>query len=1092
MNKIKKYLFKIFRFLPLSKNKIVFIAHSANRFDCNPKAIFEELLQNNEKFKYVWILNKKLHHEYQDKYPNVLFVEPNSIKTFFHLSTCRVFINNQIHIYYKKMGFSKRPGQLYLQTWHGSFGMKHVAISDDIATVCEACADMDYWITNSFFESEVYKNTFDKNARFLEIGHVRNDCLFSSNHNKNVHSYYGLKDHEKIALYAPTKREDRFNNYNFNFKKIRFILEDRFQSKFVILVRMHRNLHYEIINEDIIDAFDYPDVMELVEECDVLISDYSSIICDFALTYKPIFIYANDYDIFKLTSKLYHDYSKLPFGLAKNSNELEKCIINFDYDIYKHKLKAWLESVGCIEDGEAGKKISNLIIQFINKDKNINLYTTNQVTPYIAKIMGFKNIYFTFRNIGDQIIMMRSLELLHQKTKQNFLIGTTLPDLWKEVKFIKVMNLKEIKPHIYQKEQFDLMTSYGIKPIFLTQESFNKEKGKYIRTYGPSHIVANVCSKLGLEGDIVVDLNFPLSEKEKTFGRFVPENRKQIAIISGGLQRYKTYPFEKLQEIVNSLKDKYDFIQIGTKRDLPLRGALDLREKLTLREVASTLYNSDLFVGGIGGLMHMANSVDCPSVVLYSEAEPDYMVNYNNNINVFPVDNVCVKCTEGQHCPWTSLCKAEDQKYSCIDNIQIEDVIQAINKRIELPRNLNKTTVYNVEAKKVFGLEEQKKVGFSFQSSNKRGIYIDKKKDKDKKVLQFNFFSIKPISFLWKSKYYKLRVFNIHLSLDKATIKFRIGKKKIITEQKLDLFCNVGDFEWIKGFENYCGQLLSFEKYFDKNSLKLLHYIFQVKLISKKTNKQYVQTNYYIKKKDIAMRNELVDLNHSVGKVFFEGKPMDMYFYNNYITLMKVQNSYVLLHNCFIKKNYNTYIKNNDIIDIGTGNGLSSLYLSEYTDKFVYSFEASNKVYELFQECIILNNKQNKIISHNIAIGSKKQSVYVSNNIDNSNTTSLDIKSNSVLMDKMDDIVNELNIMPKMINVWVNGDEYECLLGMHATIEKFRPIVHVNISKSSKILFSVIDFVVKTFDGYNFKIKKTAEPHIVQELFLIATPNELK
>ncbi|ELD9101242.1 CDP-glycerol glycerophosphotransferase family protein, partial [Campylobacter jejuni] len=713
MNKIKKYLFKIFRFLPLSKNKIVFIAHSASRFDCNPKAIFEELLQSNAQIKCIWILNKKLHHEYQDKYPNVLFVEPNSIKTFFHLSTCRVFINNQIHIYYKKMGFSKRPDQLYLQTWHGSFGMKHVSISDNIDTVHEACTDMDYWITNSFFESNVYKNTFDKNAKFIEIGHARSDCLFSSC-NKNIYSYYNLDPDKKIVLYAPTKREDSFNNFELDFKKLKFILEKKFQVNFVILIRTHRNLKFDFKNDNIIDAFDYPDVMELVKECDVLISDYSSIICDFALTYKPIFIYAKDYDTFILTSKLYHDYSKLPFGLSKNFNELENCIANFDYDTYKQKLKEWLENVGCIEDGKAGKKISNLIIQFINKDKNINLYTTNQITPYIAKIMGFKNIYFTFRNIGDQIIMMRSLELLHQKTKQIFLIGTTLPDLWKEVKFVKVINLKEIKPHIYQKEQFDLMTSYGIKPIFLTQESFNKEKGKYIRTYGPSHIVANVCSKLGLEGDIAVDLHFPLSEKEKTFGRFVSENRKQIAIISGGLQRYKTYPFGKLQQVVDELKDRYDFIQIGTKKDLPLRGALDLREKLTLREVASTLYNSDLFVGGIGGLMHMANAVGCPSVVLYSEAEPNYMVNYYNNINVFPKNNICLKCTEGKHCPWTSPCKAESQKYSCIDNIRIEDVIDAINKRIYMPRNLNKTTIYNVEAKKVFGLEEQKKVGFSF------------------------------------------------------------------------------------------------------------------------------------------------------------------------------------------------------------------------------------------------------------------------------------------------------------------------------------------------------------------------------------------
>ncbi|EGU0345433.1 CDP-glycerol--glycerophosphate glycerophosphotransferase, partial [Campylobacter jejuni] len=788
MNKIKKYLFKIFRFLPLSKNKIVFIAHSASRFDCNPKAIFEELIKNKVKAKYIWILNKKFHKEYKDKYPMVFFVSPSSFKAFFHLSTCRVFINNQIHIYYKKMGFSKRPDQLYLQTWHGSFGMKCINIVDEAEKVFQASQDMDYWITNSFFESEVYKKSLWAN-RVIEIGHARSDVLFNSDYKGHVKEKYNLSKDSRLILYAPTKKE-QYSQLNcaevvakFSDKVLKIFKQKYPEHTWYILIRRHVYdkgiLKYQ--NQNIIDAFDYPDIMELIKECDVLISDYSSIICDFALTYKPIFIYAKDYDTFILTSKLYHDYSKLPFGLAKNFNELENCIANFDYDTYKQELKEWLENVGCIEDGKASKKISNLIIQFINKDKNINLYTTNQITPYIAKIMGFKNIYFTFRNIGDQIIMMRSLELLHQKTKQIFLIGTTLPDLWKEVKFVKVINLKEIKPHIYQKEQFDLMTSYGIKPIFLTQESFNKEKGKYIRTYGPSHIVANVCSKLGLEGDIAVDLHFPLSEKEKIFGRFAPENRKQIAIISEGLQRYKTYPFEKLQEVVNSLQEKYDFIQIGTKKDLPLRGALDLREKLTLREVASTLYNSDLFVGGIGGLMHMANAVGCPSVVLYSEAEPNYMVNYYNNINVFPVDNTCVKCTEGKHCPWTSPCKAESQKYSCIDNIRIEDVIDAINKRIYMPRNLNKTTIYNVEAKKVYGLEEYKKIGFSFVKENQY-FGIRNVKNKEKKGLQILFFGYSPISFVYSRMYFKIRMLNLHINLSKFVIK-KNNKKQALQNQ---------------------------------------------------------------------------------------------------------------------------------------------------------------------------------------------------------------------------------------------------------------------------------------------------------------------
>ncbi|WP_250489167.1 CDP-glycerol glycerophosphotransferase family protein, partial [Campylobacter jejuni] len=429
---------------------------------------------------------------------------------------------------------------------------------------------MDYWITNSTFESSVYKNTFDQNAKFIEIGHARSDFLFS-NHNKNVRFYYDLKSDEKIVLYAPTKREDGFNNYSLDFQKLKYILEKKFQSKFVILVRYHRNFKFDFKDDNIIDAFDYPDVMELLYECDILISDYSSIICDFALTYKPIFIYAHDYDTFILTSKLYHDYLKLPFGLAKTFQDLEKNIENFNDEIYKQELKRWLESVGCIEEGAACKKISSFITQFINVDKNIELYT-NYITPYIAKIMGFSNIYFTFRNIGDQIIMMRALELLYQKTKKIVLVGTTLPELWKEVSFVKVITLKEVKLHIYEKEQFDLMLSYGIKPIFLTQESFNKSGQKFIRTFGPSHIVANVCSKLGLEGDIVVDLNFPLTNKEKTFGRFASEGKKQIAIISGGLQRYKTYPFEKLQQVVDRLKDEYDFVQVGTKKDLPLRG----------------------------------------------------------------------------------------------------------------------------------------------------------------------------------------------------------------------------------------------------------------------------------------------------------------------------------------------------------------------------------------------------------------------------------------------------------------------------------------------------------------------------------------
>ncbi|EAL2285098.1 FkbM family methyltransferase [Campylobacter coli] len=1073
MNKIKKYLFKIFRFLPLSKNKIVFIAHSASRFDCNPKAIFEELLKNKAKVKYVWILNKKFHKEYKDKYPMVSFVSPSSFKAFFHLSTCRVFINNQIHVYYKKMGFNKRPEQLYLQTWHGSFGMKRINIVDEVEKVFQASQDMDYWITNSFFESEVYKKYLWAN-RVLEIGHARSDILFNSDYKGRVKEKYNLSKDCKLVLYAPTKKE-QYSQLNcaevvakFSDKVLKIFKQKYPKHTWYILIRRHAYdkgiVKYQ--NQNIIDAFDYPDVMELVKECDVLISDYSSIICDFALTYKPIFIYANDYDSFILTSKLYHDYSKLPFSLAKNFDELEKCIINFDHDIYKQGLKVWLESVGCIENGEASKKISSLITQFIEKDRDLNLYTTNQVTPYIAKIMGFKNIYFTFRNIGDQIIMMRSLELLHQKTKQIFLIGTTLPDLWKEVKFVKVVNLKEIKLHIYQKEQFDLMASYGIKPIFLTQESFNKEKGKYIRTYGPSHIVANVCSKLGLEGDIVVDLNFPLSEKEKTFGRFASENKKQIAIISGGLQRYKTYPFEKLQEVVNSLQEKYDFIQIGTEEDLPLRGALDLREKLTLREVASTLYNSDLFVGGIGGLMHMANAVGCPSVVLYSEAEPEYIVNYNNNINVFPVDNTCVKCTEGKHCPWNSPCKAEDQKYSCIDNIQIEDVVQAINKRIELPRNLNKPTIYHIKQKKVYGLEEYKKIGFSFVKENQY-FGIGNVKNKTKKALQVLFFGYSPISFVYSRSYFKIRILNLHINLSRFIVKTN-NKKQVPQNQHSKNGLN----------DNFMNRIIKI-----KNHLKTRDWFLINELVQ--------NTNIKNQGKFIELLNKEKYIDHitkPVGKKEINQKVYEIFLYDGFILPFKIAYKfYVLEKKCYINtKRKKEYIQQGDIIDIGGGLGLTTCFLSRYTNNTVYSLEPSFRLYMLLNEICLLNQIEN-IKIFNLACSDSNDSLYTTNKLDNSNKVGREKLANvtGVKATTLDSFVLKYNVQPKFINIWNNGYEFESLIGMTKTIQQFRPIIHINISNSIDKLFDIFDFLI--FHDYSIDIKRAAISNN-KEFFVLCEP----
>jgi ADP-heptose:LPS heptosyltransferase len=101
---------------------------------------------------------------------------------------------------------------------------------------------------------------------------------------------------------------------------------------------------------------------------------------------------------------------------------------------------------------------------------------------------------------------------------------------------------------------------------------------------------------------------------------------RQVVIQSSGLiARYpirnKNWYAEGYQGVVSALRDRYDFVQVGSAGDPLLDGALDLRGKTSLRETAAVLAGSLAFVGQVGFLMHLARAVDCRSVIVYGGRE---------------------------------------------------------------------------------------------------------------------------------------------------------------------------------------------------------------------------------------------------------------------------------------------------------------------------------------------------------------------------------------------------------------------------------------------------------------------------------------
>lgn len=194
------------------------------------------------------------------------------------------------------------------------------------------------------------------------------------------------------------------------------------------------------------------------------------------------------------------------------------------------------------------------------------------------------------------------------------------------------------------------------------------------RDLPPSHhLIANMCSMLDLQGQVALRPYMTLAAAEQHGGRITD---RQIAIQSSILAAKspiatKEWYAERMQAVVTSLRNDYDFVQLGSPSDPPLAGARDLRGKTSLRETAAVLSQSLLFVGLVGFLMHMARAVDCRAVIIYGGRELPAQSGYSCNANLItPI--VCSPCWLWNSCPYDR---------ECMQRITADMVIAAIQQQ---------------------------------------------------------------------------------------------------------------------------------------------------------------------------------------------------------------------------------------------------------------------------------------------------------------------------------------------------------------------------------------------------------------------------
>lgn len=358
-------------------NKIVFSNYLGNGYGCNPKYICDELLKRNKNYDIVWLVQKDKVNE-EDFPKEVRLVEYESEEAIKELATAKIWVDNYHKIKHLKMGLKKHKDTIYIQTWHGSLGIKKIEKNVDLLTKHKKWLDLatknsqitDYWISNSSFETEIYKDSFWDVKNIKEFGHPRNDVFFQDSMQdirKKVFEKYNIPLDKKLIIYLPSFREDESTiYYDIDYKKQLDILNKKLGADCIFAIRLHpRVKKYSSIltenNKNIIDVNQHSDVQEILVAGDVLISDYSSCMFDFALSQKPVFIYANDLESYTKERGFAYPIESTPFPIATTNDELSKAIENFDYEKYKRELNKFLKDKGCIEDGNASTRIVDLI-----------------------------------------------------------------------------------------------------------------------------------------------------------------------------------------------------------------------------------------------------------------------------------------------------------------------------------------------------------------------------------------------------------------------------------------------------------------------------------------------------------------------------------------------------------------------------------------------------------------------------------------------------------------------------------------------------------------------------------------------------------
>ncbi len=356
-NKLKAYN-KLAKFIPVDENIILFQSSVGRNYSGNTRYIYEEMIKQglDKKYKCYWVFEKSIYNQI-DLPGNGIKLDKSSFKFLITSLKSKYWIFDT-----RQPNYLKKPKDtVFIETWHGTplkklaLDMEKVDMSGntDIAQYRKRfkkhTSQWDYLVSQNTYSSEIFKRAFEFNGEMLEIGYPRNDILFSENTEEGIQKIkekLNIPKDKKIILYAPTWRDNEFYKkgiYKFSTEMDFTLMKERLSDDYVLIVKYHYsvkdNIDWDKYSPFIIECNELWDIQELYLISDFLITDYSSVMFDYAILKRPMLFFTYDLEFYKKNLRdFYFDMvEEVPGPIAKTTEELINEIESFDIESYIEK-----------------------------------------------------------------------------------------------------------------------------------------------------------------------------------------------------------------------------------------------------------------------------------------------------------------------------------------------------------------------------------------------------------------------------------------------------------------------------------------------------------------------------------------------------------------------------------------------------------------------------------------------------------------------------------------------------------------------------------------------------------------------------------